>query len=769
MQLFRPCAIVFSLLAPFHAMAQPLFTREVFLEQALKVLPVEERYDYHKALTQGPLHQPDRSVGAPSTESELAIAPTGWTLHLAPDAGPLAHYAADDLRDYLKVSMGVTLASAIGLENWPTSDKVLIAGTPQQLPGMGTELTASKDYEIRVDGARIIVCGFDDAGVQHGLFNLEARMRLREAPCLPRDLNVVRHSLYQSRMVLSWLGWMQWPDNFLDHLAHDGYDGIYASVYANPNGLPGPPHYDIIRKQDANRLNDVITRANAHGLKVYTPILYANTGEAENEAGLRDHVRDIVTKFPNIHGFILLTEGFYYKKFFGAGGQGDTDLEEWAQHWTRAVGIVAEECHRINPALEILPWEYNIDFRPHRVAIKEYVTRHLPLDTIPLLTWENGKQFQLGDLQGYLRDYSISQVGPAEVAAAQIKVAKERGMTVYCKVDCFATWQFGTIPYVPAPQQWQRRYDALAAHGVNGTLESWSNGYKPNFIAELRGWSSWTNPLTQDELLRGIARRNFGAGNEVAVLTAWEAFSEAIQHVPDTGPSMGTNSAVSHPLFFDEPPARMMTLNNSWWDEKEKSHWRHRLVAQWPYAHPIMVFYPDFTNKTNKAEQYARARSGVGQLESKERLAERSVLPIFNEYTLRAADALEAGLQPYRRAALNAPPAKQAAAMKEVLVVEQMQLMLRSLQAILQFEDCRFRLHHTDDPAEANALLDEMTALVESEIPRTRQALEITRRDSRLGYEAEMDYVYTPFVIKEKLEILEDTLARQLPAYRAGL
>jgi len=58
MQLFRPCAIAFSLLAPFHAVAQPLFTREVFLEQALKVLPVEEHYGYHKALKQGPLHQP---------------------------------------------------------------------------------------------------------------------------------------------------------------------------------------------------------------------------------------------------------------------------------------------------------------------------------------------------------------------------------------------------------------------------------------------------------------------------------------------------------------------------------------------------------------------------------------------------------------------------------------------------------------------------------------------------------------------------------------
>lgn len=745
-------------------------SREAFLNQAMSVLAVEERYAYHESLKAGPIHQPNRNVGAPAADNELAIDAEGWTLVLAEDAGPLATFAADDLQDYLRISMGVEVDRASGLDGWQQRERTVVAGIATQLSGMGSELKAGKDYEIRVDGTRIIVCGYDDAGVQHGLHNLEARMSLREAPVLPRDLHVVRHSVYQTRMAISWLGFMQWPDNLLRHMAHDGYDGIYASVYANPNGVPGPPHYDIIRKQDAKRLKDVIRRANRHGLKVYTPMLYGNTGTPENEAGLREHVRDIVTKFPGIHGFILLTEGFYYKKFFGAGGHGDTDLKTWAKNWTRAVGIVAEECHAINPDIEILPWEYNIDFRPHRVDIKRHVTSLLPEDTIPLLTWENGKQFKLGEFDGYLRDYSISQVGPAEVAAAQIEEAKRRGMTVYSKVDCFATWQFGTIPYVPAPQQWQRRYDALAAHGVNGTLETWSNGYKPNFIAELRGWSAWSSPVPHDDLLRGIARRTFGAGNEDAVLAAWEQFSQAIQLVPDTGPSMGTNSAVAHPLFFEEPPPRMMTLHNSWWDEKEKSHWRHRLVAQWPFAHPIMVFYPDFSNRRNRAEQYARARSGVGQLEAnKELLKDKAVLPVFNEHVLRAADGFETGLRTYRDAALKAPIAKRRSAMKTVLVAEQMQLMLRSLRAILHFEDHRFRLHNTDDASEKTALLDAMEGILEEEITRTEQALAIARRDSRLGYQLEMDYVYTPMVIEEKLEILRDTLARQLPGIRADM
>lgn len=121
-------------------------------------------------------------------------------------------------------------------------------------------------------------------------------------------------------------------------------------------------------------------------------------------------------------------------------------------------------------------------------------------------------------------------------------------------------------------------------------------------------------------LLSSMARRQFGSGSEDAVVKAWDHFSTAIQFVPDTGPSMGTNSAVAHPLFFDEPPARIMTLNNSWWEEKEKFHWRHRVVDYWPYAHLIMVFQPDFKNRKNQAEQYARTRSGIGNITPAEEL-----------------------------------------------------------------------------------------------------------------------------------------------------
>jgi hypothetical protein len=92
--------------------------------------------------------------------------------------------------------------------------------------------------------------------------------------------------------------------------------------------------------------------------------------------------------------------------------------------------------------------------------------------------------------------------------------------------------------------------------------------------------------------------------------------------------------------------------------------------------------------------------------------------------------------------------------------------MMRSAKSLLEFEDLRFRLAHTDNKVEREQMLDRMAAILREEIVRTEAALETARRDSRLGYEWETDYIYTPEVIEEKLKLLRLTLDRQIPACR---
>ena len=731
--------------------APPRITGSGFAAKALAALPVEEPYDFLKPLYAGtePLR---RNPAARPAPGEMAIPAQGWSLVVPSRAGVALKQAAETFRKYLAAGMGtrVTIETRDSLADWKTMTRAIVAAARAELPGCGAAMQGRKDYQLLVSPERVVVCGYDERGALYGLYNLEARMNLREAPFLPRDLNTVRHSLYQARMTLTGLGWEEWPDAYLSLLSRYGFDSIYACVYANPNGALTQPPYDTMRRQDPTRMRDLVRRAARYGLDVYCPIMYGLTGDAANEAGLRKLIRDTVAEFPEIRGYVLLIEGFNYTGWPPGWSRDPEGLRNWIRGWVRGVRVATEEFHRLNPNIEVLPWDYNIDFRPEAVEVKKFVIDEYPPGVIPLLTFENGKSFERDGERGYLKDYAINEAGPAEVTAAQIARARERGLpTIYAKADTWATWQFGTFPYLPFPYQWYTRYQALEQAGIAGTMESWSYGFKPNWVAEMRAWYSWSDAPPLDALLRAIARREFGAGNEKLALEAWDHFSRAIRLVPDTGPNMGTTNAIGAPFFFEKGEPLAMTQEHSWTDP-ERWMQQTEISPYWPFAPRRVILLPDFSNRVNAAERYARPFS----------------LKVFNKYLLLAADEMAKGLQSYRRAALAAPEAKRRTAFREVLLAEQLQRMMRSDQAILEFEDLRFKLSKTADQAGQRRMLDRMTGILKEEIARTRASLEASRRDSRLGYEYENDYFYTPYVLEEKLRQLKHALEVQLPAHR---
>jgi hypothetical protein len=221
---------------------------------------------------------------------------------------------------------------------------------------------------------------------------------------------------------------------------------------------------------------------------------------------------------------------------------------------------------------------------------------------------------------------------------------------------------------------------------------------------------------------------------------------------------MGTNNAVGNPLFFEEPPLRTVTYNYSWEDQSKVLH----VNPYWPFTVSRMVFYPDFSNKINKAERYARSATGV------EIKREMDFLPVFLKYLQQASDQMEEGLKLYREAALAGPEAKRAQAVREVIVAEQMQRMMQSDHAILQFEDLRFQLAKEQSSAKRKTILDTMEKIAQDELARTELSLLAVTRDSRLGFQFEQDYVYTPYSLQEKINVLKDTLNKQIPAARSG-
>jgi len=177
---------------------------------------------------------------------------------------------------------------------------------------------------------------------------------------------------------------LEWPDRYLSILSHYGFDSIYASVYANPNGVMSAWEYSrMMRRQDPARMHDLIRRAARYGLDIYCPIIHHLDGTPENEGILRKLVRDIVTEFPDIRGYVLLIEGFDYDQY---PDWNRNDIRDWVDHWTRGVNNAAEEMHKINPAIEVLAWDYNVDYRPSAIELKRYVIGSYAPDVTPLVT-----------------------------------------------------------------------------------------------------------------------------------------------------------------------------------------------------------------------------------------------------------------------------------------------------------------------------------------------------------------------------------------------
>ena len=240
------------------------------------------------------------------------------------------------------------------------------------------------------------------------------------------------------------------------------------------------------------------------------------------------------------------------------------------REWARAVGIAADEAHKINPEVEILPWEYNVDFSPDHAATKAYVMTQLPESTIPLLTFENGKSFELDGQKGYLRDYAINQVGPAEVTQAQLLEARKRNSARSTPRPIpLPVGSSGRSPTCRFRTSGTRRYKALEEWKIAGTLETWSYGFKPNWVAEMRAWYAWSDAPPLDDLLRQIARREFGAGSEEAGARGLEALQRRpSRSIPTPGPNWGSCNALAAPLFFAKPKPRAMTLDHSWSDSE---------------------------------------------------------------------------------------------------------------------------------------------------------------------------------------------------------
>jgi hypothetical protein len=633
----------------------------------------------------------------------------------------------------------------------------IVLGTVDQLAGMEGVPEPARSFRIVVGEGRVTLCGHDERGAAQASYHLEDRLNVRGGPWLtPGD--ETRAPLFSPRMVHSGWGLDEFPDPYLNLIAHHGMDAIlvFASdVHRTPdenvNRNPGP--------QSQGRHNDfnaIVDRAEKYGLDVY---LYAyphgkqplHPGDPGAERFYEETYGALFKACPRAKGIILVGESVEFPSRDprttgrlrldpdpsglpvskpNPGWWPCEDYPEW-------VSLVARVCRKHNPAAEIVFWTYNWGYAPEEDRLK--LIRSLPDDITLQVTFEMFEPVRHDGVTNVCVDYTISSVGPGSYFASEAAAAHERGLPLYAMANTGGlTWDFGVIPYQPVPQQWSRRHLALRkAHddwGLSGVMESHHFGWWPSIVSEVAKANYWEPLVDPDETIRAIAARDFGAGAEKAV-AAWQAWSDA------TNDYIPTNEDQYGP--FRIGPAYPISLLGS----------PKLPVSEFAMFGDMIVTTPYTPENNARRAKTAAAIRISAEIASLTRMKAR----------------WEEGIHLLEEAIALAPAHKTERNRRMLTLGRYLPHAIQTTIHTKQWWQARTRVMAENDPDRANSLLDQMVAIGEAELANCETCIPVVEADSRLGWEPSMEYLGDADHIRWKIAHLRHALDVEVPAYRASL
>ncbi len=124
-------------------------------------------------------------------------------------------------------------------------------------------------------------------------------------------------------------------------------------------------------------------------------------------------------------------------------------------------------------------------------------------------------------IPGVVNDYSISQVGPGNVAKRLWALAIRHGHSALAKIQMNNSWELSAIPYLPVPQLVAEHIRRIKMCGITNFLQSWTLGGYPGGNLELT-----------DISLEEWAAQRFPDKDIPVILAVTAKFSEAFTHFP---------------------------------------------------------------------------------------------------------------------------------------------------------------------------------------------------------------------------------------------
>ncbi len=489
------------------------------------MLKVEQNYDFRKRLCKNHSRIFVAKDAAPEA-FEYAL-PKEITLSFEGKSA-VASLALKDFKDYLKTAFGISAKIVEG----EADIRAFISAD-----NLGENSNGYMGRKITVTDKGITIQGYDERGVAQALYYLEEEMNVRRAPFVKKGITENRPAFFP-RMTHSGYGMDMFPDEYLLTLAHQGYDAILLFVKDATHSGHGECDF-----------NDIIKRAEKFGIDVYA-YSYVNNfvhPEAENAKKIyADVYGGLFKAVPGFKGMIFVGESIEFpsndphvakRMYFETPADGIPDgtvSPGWypCEDYPQWISLVRDSIRDVKPDADVVFWTYNFGYvnEAARIALLEKI----PTDISLLVTYEMFDTYEMGNGRGMVMDYTISHIGPGAYFKSEAEVAAKRGIKLYAMVNTGGrTWDFGTLPYEPFPEQWNKRHqsilDAREKYGLVGLMESHHYGFLPSFISRITNNTFTLGAMSFDEKYTEVAKQ-FAGDDYEKFLEGMSLVNESITH-----------------------------------------------------------------------------------------------------------------------------------------------------------------------------------------------------------------------------------------------
>jgi hypothetical protein len=731
-----------------------------------------------------------RRAGAGAGEGDVALGPD-WSV-TAGGADRLVRVAADHLRQFLARSVGVQLACCgaekrVSLSVDPNLDaspeahlirvgpgavEVIGAGAPGVLQGV-----FRLENRMRERGGPFLALGEEK---RTPLF----RRRIHRSPLSPfyvEELTGERGDPFNAEWFSPGMAYPAFAeedagpdtfyhDNILMRLAEHGFNGVWIrGAFRHFARCSAFPEFGANSDVILSRLRALCERAAGYGISVFLylneplgiadsdpffashpeargapsvfkPMVNLCTSTPQVQAYLRESACDILTRVPQLAGFIMITASEYPSHCWSHTGFNPQEPQERVGEVAACprcrertpqevvgelVRLVRDGARSAKPEAEIIAWNWSWGMwepDPQRGVLEA-----LPEDVIIMGDYERGEPTEALGFAYTNDEYSIKVVGPSQRFKGVAEFLKERGRPVYAKLQIGTTHENPDIPYLPALPNIARKYCTLRETGVTGMMTCWNFGNMPSLATEVAGEFGWGPQPDVGAGLRNVAVRNFGPDAADDVVRAWEMLSAAHEAFPSSIPVMYNGPLSRGPAFLFMFDRVDKPFPNSWLLDKDIKGDRLDWAA--PFG-PEKVLECYRWEAEKGGEALAVMEQALAKTSGEDRRRLERELGVARFHIIQTTSAAN----------------------------------------VVEFLLLRNAYYGADDQETKSALLDRIEAICRREYENAERSLPLMDADPRLGWHGEAyGYMISRPLVEDKLRRLRELLEEKLPAERAGM